>query len=53
MDKSFDQTPFSKVSPQAYYPDYTVLLLECESCFETLWVLKILENADKTVRNIF
>ena len=26
MEKSFDKNPFLKVSPRAYYPDYTVLL---------------------------
>ncbi len=24
MDKPSDENPFSKVSPRAYYPDYTV-----------------------------
>ena len=27
MEKSFDENPISKVSPRAYYPDYTVSLL--------------------------
>ncbi len=27
MEKTFDEDPFSKVSPWVYYPDYTVLPL--------------------------
>ncbi len=28
MEKSFDENPFSKVSPRAYYPDYTVSIYD-------------------------
>ncbi len=27
MDKPSNETPFSKVSPQAYYPDYTLIVV--------------------------